>query len=94
MADELRAGVIGAGVFGGYHAAKYAELPGVRLVGVYDLHPERAAEVAGRHGARGYDSLEALLAEIDVLTIASPAVAQHFVCASDRPEEGRAAAKR
>ena len=75
MADELRAGVIGAGVFGGYHANKYAELDGVRLVGVYDLHPERAAEVAGRHGARGFDNLDSLLAEIDVLTIASPAVA-------------------
>ena len=75
MADELRAGVIGAGVFGGYHANKYAELPDVRLVGVYDLHPERAAEVAGRHRATGFASLDALLAEVEVLTIASPAVA-------------------
>ena len=29
MGQVLRAGVIGAGVFGGYHAGKYAALPGV-----------------------------------------------------------------
>jgi hypothetical protein len=27
--DVLKAGVIGAGVFGGYHAKKYVELDGV-----------------------------------------------------------------
>ena len=37
MEGVLRAGVVGAGVFGGYHAGKYAGLPGVDFVGVLDM---------------------------------------------------------
>ena len=36
MAEILRGGVIGAGVFGGYHARQYAQQPGARLAAVYD----------------------------------------------------------
>lgn len=75
MSESLRAGVVGAGVFGGFHAKKYVELDGVELVGVYDINPERAAALAAPLGARAFADLDALLAEIDVLTIASPAVA-------------------
>jgi predicted dehydrogenase len=46
MAESLRGGVIGAGVFGGYHARQYAKLPGVVLSAVLDPHPDRAAKVA------------------------------------------------
>lgn len=73
MSETLRGGVIGAGVFGGYHARQYARLEGVTLVGVYDTHPDRAAKVAMPLGARAYADLEAFLAEVDVVTIASPA---------------------
>ncbi len=31
MTQQLRAGVVGAGVFGGHHARKYASLPAVTL---------------------------------------------------------------
>jgi len=70
---DLRAGVAGAGVFGGFHAAKYAALPGVELVGVYDTHVDRAQALAGRLGARGFDDFAALLERVDVVTLASPA---------------------
>ncbi|OHB27868.1 MAG: oxidoreductase [Phenylobacterium sp. RIFCSPHIGHO2_01_FULL_69_31] len=73
MSETLRGGVIGAGVFGGYHARQYARLEGVTLVGVYDTHPDRAAKVAMPLGARAYADLDAFLAEVDVVTIASPA---------------------
>src|SRR5437773_2114392 len=50
MTSTLRAGVIGAGVFGGYHADKYAELPGVSLAAVLDTpEPPRLLE-AVRYG--------------------------------------------
>ena len=75
MSENLRAGVVGAGVFGGFHAKKYAELDGVTLTGVYDSNPERAAALAAPLGARAFADLDSLLAEVDVLTIASPAVA-------------------
>lgn len=73
MAREIVAGVIGAGVFGGYHAQKYARLPGVRLGGVYDVDEERARRVAAIHGAVPYANLSEFLEKIDVVTIASPA---------------------
>ncbi len=73
MSETLSGGVIGAGVFGGYHARQYARLAGVTLVGVYDTHPDRAAKVAMPLGARAYADLDAFLAEVDVVTIASPA---------------------
>ena len=75
MARRLTAGVIGAGVFGGYHARKYASAPDVRLAGVYDTHPERAAALGERFGARAFASAAELADACDVVSIASPAVA-------------------
>lgn len=73
MSETLRGGVIGAGVFGGYHARQYARLPGVAFAGVYDIHPDRAAKVAMPLGGRAFADLDAFLAEVDVVTVASPA---------------------
>ncbi|MGA0600350.1 Gfo/Idh/MocA family protein [Caulobacter sp. KR2-114] len=75
MSQVLRVGVVGAGVFGGYHAAKYAAMPGVVLAGVFDPHPERAEALATRRGGAAFDSLEALLEASDAVSIASPASA-------------------
>lgn len=75
MAESLRAGVIGAGVFGGYHARQYAERDGVVLTAVLDTHPERAAKVALSLGARAFHELDAFLEAVDVVTVASPATA-------------------
>ena len=80
MAGKLRAGVAGAGVFGGYHANKYKEASGNRdldFVGVFDLDKVRAETLAGTHGVRAFggDELAAFLKEIDVLTVAVPAFA-------------------
>jgi len=76
MTSILRAGVVGAGVFGGYHAGKYAELDGVTLAAVLDTHPERAAALAAKHGGTGFTDMAAFLAAVDVVSVASPA-SQH-----------------
>jgi predicted dehydrogenase len=83
MAETLRGGVIGAGVFGGYHAGQYARLPGVVLSGVYDVHPDRAAKVAMPLGGRGFADLAEFLEAVDVVTVASPATfhAEHALAA-------------
>jgi len=73
MAESLRGGVIGAGVFGGYHARQYATLPGVVLSGVFDPHSDRAAAVAVPLKGRAFRDLSEFLEEVDVVTIASPA---------------------
>jgi predicted dehydrogenase len=73
MSESLRGGVIGAGVFGGYHARQYARLPGVSLSAVFDVHPDRAARVAMPLGGRGFSDLAEFLEAVDVVTVASPA---------------------
>lgn len=71
----LNAGVAGAGVFGGFHAAKYAALEGVRLAAVYDRDGERAAILAARFGAQPFVDYEQFLMAVDVVSIAVAAVA-------------------
>lgn len=73
MTDILRAGVAGAGVFGGYHANKYAETEGAELTAIYDHDVERANDRAEKFGAKGFDDFGAFLEEVDVVTIATPA---------------------
>lgn len=74
MNSILKAGVIGAGVFGGYHAAKWAGLEGVELSAVLDPDAGRAAALAERHGARATQDAADFLAAVDIVSIASPAV--------------------
>jgi predicted dehydrogenase len=77
MKKSLKAGVAGAGVFGGHHARKYAAAEGVELVGVYDRGTGRALKLAEEIGARGFaeDEWDAFIEGLDVLTVAAPAVA-------------------
>ena len=76
----LRAGVIGVGHLGQHHARLYASLPGSRLVGVVDQSAERAQAIATRHNTRPYPSIDELLPQIDVVSIAVPTSA-HFAVA-------------
>ena len=81
--DPLRGGVIGAGVFGGYHARQYARLPGAVLSAVLDPHPDRAVAVAVPLGGRAFHELGAFFEAVDVVTVASPASfhAEHALAA-------------
>ncbi len=77
MTQILKAGVAGAGVFGGYHANKYKQADGVDLVAIYDLDKDRARAAADAYGvaAFGGDEFDLFLKAIDVVTIATPAFA-------------------
>jgi predicted dehydrogenase len=58
---------------GSHHARVYAALTGAcTLAGVFDPDAERAATVAGRWDAQAYDTLEDMLRDVDVVSIASP----------------------
>lgn len=72
--SPIRIGVIGAGVFGGYHAQKFASLPGARLVGVYDLQTDMAEALCERVGAGdAFDDVDGLIDACDAVVIATPA---------------------
>ena len=75
MTSPLRCGVIGAGVFGGYHANQYVKLPGANLAAVFDTHLDRARAVAEPHGAPAFDDMNRFLEAVDAVSITSPATA-------------------
>lgn len=70
--DTLRAAVIGVGYFGSRHAAKLADLPGVKLEYVVDRDRARAEEVAAKVGARASTDFRETLGAIDIATVAVP----------------------
>lgn len=78
---ELHVGVAGVGALGQHHARVYASLPGVRLAGVFDSDPRRAAEVAARHGAPVAASFEDLLSRVQALSVAVPTLDHHRLAA-------------
>jgi UDP-N-acetylglucosamine 3-dehydrogenase len=73
-ADELlRVGVVGVGVMGSNHARVFADLPGVKLVGVADPDDRQRDFVTGALGCAGFSEVEALLDDgVDAVTIAAP----------------------
>ncbi len=74
---KVRAGVIGVGYLGRFHAEKYASLPDGELVGVVDADPARAAELAKKLNTRAFKDPEQLLGEVDAVSIVVPTVLHH-----------------
>lgn len=76
MRDEHRLGcaVIGTGVMGASHARVWAEMPLTRLVGVYDLDPERTARVAADLNCHAFASLHEAVsrADVSVVSVCTP----------------------
>jgi predicted dehydrogenase len=68
----LPVGVVGVGSLGFHHARILREIPGADLVGVFDIAPARAAEVAEQLGTEAYSSLEGLLSRVEAAVIAVP----------------------
>jgi predicted dehydrogenase len=72
MSNRLRVGVIGVGHLGQHHARLLAAMDDVELVGVADVLPERAAEIAGRYGAKAFGDSRELIGLVDAVSIAAP----------------------
>ncbi|HEY0996060.1 MAG TPA: Gfo/Idh/MocA family oxidoreductase [Gemmatimonadaceae bacterium] len=83
----IRIGVVGAGGLGFHHVRILRDLPGTTLVGFHEARADRAAQVATELGVRHLDRYEALLDEVDALTIVVPTPA-HFPVARAALERG------
>lgn len=88
MSQPVRVAVVGAGHLGRHHARLYASMPGVRLVGVADIVPERARRLAATYGAAHFSDYRALISLVDAASIAVPTTA-HFAVARDFIQQGR-----
>ena len=77
--SDVRVGVVGVGALGQHHARIYAQLPGARLTGIFDIDGARAREVAGRHDVPVFSHLGDLLSEVDAVSVAVPTADHHRV---------------
>ena len=84
---RIRAGVVGAGHMGQYHARVYAELWDVDLVGVVDVDKDRAVDTARHYDTLAFTDHRELVGHVDVASVAVP-TEQHFAVARDLMQAG------
>ncbi len=67
-------GIVGTGMISKFHAMAIKDIPSAKLVGCADMKTERAMAFAKEEGCKGYESLEAMLADpqVQVVTICTP----------------------
>jgi predicted dehydrogenase len=87
MNKKLRAGVIGVGYLGRFHAEKFAALPGVELTAVADVAPDRCRTVAGTLHCRAVTDYRELLPLVDAVSVAAT-TSEHFRIVKDCLEAG------
>ena len=68
----VRVGVVGTGALGFHHARLLKKIEGAELVGIYDLNPVRAAQVAQELETVAYPSIDALLDRVEAATVVVP----------------------
>jgi len=73
MVDTIKIGLIGAGVFAGYHANKLAEHERVEFMGVHDPDGSRARILSNKHGVPALHD-EDLFDVSDAVIVACPAI--------------------
>lgn len=77
--ERTKVGVVGVGYLGQHHARIYSEIKECELVGVADVDPERAREIAKKHKTQAFGSFEELLGKVDAVSIVAPTVEHHRI---------------
>ena len=77
--QRLKTGLVGAGVFAGYHASKIQASEMTDFTGVYDRHDERARALVTKYDGRVFDDLEGVLEASDAVIVASPASSHYEI---------------
>lgn len=72
--NMTRVAVVGVGSLGEHHARVYSELPQVELVGICDMNEAKGRRVAESFRARFYPTAEALIGEVEAVSLAVPTV--------------------
>ena len=73
----LRTAVVGVGYLGRFHAQKYAQAAGSRLVAVVDASEAARTRVAAETGARSVSDYHELLGQVDAVSVVTPTPAHH-----------------
>lgn len=80
MSDFLNIGIVGAGVFGGYHANKYTDAISARVVSIFDPAATAAQALASKVGASAFGDYAAFLNTCDAVVVACPAEYHFDAC--------------
>jgi predicted dehydrogenase len=75
----MKAGVIGVGYLGKFHAQKYKDMEGVELVGVADVDPAAVKSVAEENDCKAFSDYRDLLKEVDAVSVVVPTSFHHTV---------------
>ncbi|MCS6984120.1 MAG: Gfo/Idh/MocA family oxidoreductase [Leptospiraceae bacterium] len=84
---RLKFGIVGVGHMGAYHLNVVSSLPSHELIGIYEVNPERAREMAERYDTVAFESLESLFKEVEAVVIAVP-TSWHYELARQALESG------
>lgn len=74
MTKAIKVAVIGAGMMGKNHLKTYKTMPGVELVGVYDVSPEATKAAAEAFGIKAFSSMEQVAAKVDAVSVVTTSV--------------------
>ena len=85
---KLKAGVLGAGHLGKIHLRLLNQSDRYELIGFYDPDETNAQKVSEEFGYKRFDSIEALIAECDMVDVVTPTL-NHFVCAEKIIKAGK-----
>lgn len=72
MATTIRAGVVGVGYLGRFHAEKYAAMDNVTLAGVVDSRPDRARDTGRVFGVPAFCDYRDLFGKVDAVSVVTP----------------------
>jgi predicted dehydrogenase len=78
-AAPLRTAVIGVGYLGRFHAQKYAQIAGSKLVAVVDANAEACAKVAAELGTKAIHDYRELFGAVDAVSLAVPTPLHHAI---------------
>ncbi|MCO6175829.1 Gfo/Idh/MocA family oxidoreductase [Flavobacterium sp. NRK F10] len=84
----LKVGVLGAGHLGKIHLRLLKQSEKYELVGFYDPFKENADKVAKEFGYTKFNSIEELIAAVDVVDIVTPTLS-HYECAVQAIKSGK-----
>ena len=80
MKNKLKVGVLGAGHLGKIHLKLLNQSKRYELVGFYDPNQEQAQKVVAEFGYTYFDSIDKLIAAVEVVDIVTPTLS-HYECA-------------
>jgi len=72
--SNIKVAVIGAGMMGKNHLKTYKSLPGVELVGVYDIFPEASKAAAEQFEIKAFASMEEAAKAVDAVSVVTTSV--------------------